>query len=162
MVNIVVMRHGEAEPLTENDSQRQLTAMGKRETLKMAQWLKNCYKPFNAIWVSPYLRTLQTAEIMLSKQGPECQLETQSLLVPEGSARRMLDIIDARLSEQPDARIVLVSHMPLVSFLVEALTLQGQTPVFSTASLCCIDYKPANGGRLLEKVAPHDLALISS
>lgn len=161
MVNIVIMRHGEAEPLTLQDSQRQLTARGKRETLQMAQWLQNCCSPFTSIWVSPYLRTGQTADIVLSTQGPECQQETLSELVPEGNPRLVLDIIDARLSEQPAARILLVSHMPLVSFLVEALTQPGETPVFSTAAICCIDYQPAAGGRLLEKVTPQDLALLS-
>ncbi|MAD74757.1 MAG: phosphohistidine phosphatase SixA [Rheinheimera sp.] len=162
MVNIVIMRHGEAEPLTELDSQRPLTAMGKRESLHMAQWLQNCYHPFTHIWLSPYLRTVQTAEIMFSKQGADCQLTTESQLVPDGSADRILTVIDATLAEQPDARILLVSHMPLVSFLVEALTQPGQTPVFNTASLCCIDYQPAKGGRILEKVAPHDVTLITS
>ncbi|HAW94197.1 MULTISPECIES: phosphohistidine phosphatase SixA [unclassified Arsukibacterium] len=162
MVNIVIMRHGEAEPFTEQDSQRQLTAIGKRESLHMAQWLQNCYRSFTYIWLSPYLRTAQTAEIMRSKQGADCQLETQQQLVPEGSVRGMLDAIDARLSEQPDARILLVSHMPLVSFLVEALTQPGQTPVFSTASLCCIDYQPAKGGHIVEKVAPQELVILSS
>lgn len=161
MVNIVIMRHGEAEPLTKHDSQRQLSSRGKRETLQMAQWLQNCYSVFSDIWVSPYLRTTQTAEIMLSKQGPSSQLQTQIELVPDGNPQKVLDLIDIRLTEQPDARILLVSHMPLVSFLVETLTQHGQTPVFSTATLCCIDYLPAKGGRLLEKVAPQDLALLS-
>lgn len=161
MVNIVIMRHGEAEPLTTQDSQRPLTVRGKREALQMAQWLQNCYSSFTNVWVSPYLRTAQTAEILLTKQGPACQLQTKAELVPDGNPTLMLDLIDARLSEQPDARILLVSHMPLVSFLVEALTQRGQTPVFSTASLCCIDYQPAKGGRLLEKMAPQDLALLS-
>lgn len=161
MVNIVIMRHGEAEPLTKQDSHRQLTARGKREALQMAQWLQNYYSAFSDIWTSPYIRADQTAEIMLSKQGPQCQLQTQTALVPDGIPQLTLDLIDAKLSEQPDARILLVSHMPLVSFLVEMLTQQGHTPVFSTASLCCIDYQPAKGGRLLEKMAPQDLALLS-
>ncbi|WP_213994780.1 phosphohistidine phosphatase SixA [Arsukibacterium sp.] len=161
MVNIVIMRHGEAEPLTKHDSQRQLTSRGKRETLQMAQWLQNCYSAFSDVWASPYLRAIQTAEIMLSKQGAASQFQTQVELVPDGNPQKVLDLIDIRLNEQPDAKILLVSHMPLVSFLVESLTQQGQTPVFSTASLCGIDYQPATGGRLLEKVAPQDLALLS-
>ncbi|MBV2127660.1 phosphohistidine phosphatase SixA [Arsukibacterium indicum] len=162
MVNIVIMRHGEAEPLIKHDSQRQLTTRGKREALQMAQWLQNCYSAFDELWVSPYLRASQTAEIMLSKQGPDCLLQTCSNLVPDGSPLIILNLIDAKLAAEPDAKILLVSHMPLVSFLVESLTQPGQTPVFSTSSLCCIDYQPGKSGRLLEKVAPQDLALIST
>ena len=57
--------------------------------------------------------------------------------------------------------MLLVSHMPLVSFLTEAFTLQGQAPVFTTAQLACIDYRPGQGGRLLERLSPQELALLS-
>jgi phosphohistidine phosphatase len=160
MVNIVIMRHGEAEPLTKQDSQRQLTSRGKREAQQMAQWLQNCYSAFTDVWASPYLRAGQTAEIMLSKQNSDCLLQTHDELVPEGNPLFLLDLIDTKLAAEPEARILLVSHMPLVSFLVETLTQPGQTPVFSTASLCCIYYQPASRGRLLQKVAPQDLALL--
>ncbi|KKO46845.1 phosphohistidine phosphatase [Arsukibacterium ikkense] len=161
MVNIVVMRHGEAEPMTRQDSQRQLTARGKQEAQQMAQWLHNCYSRFNWVWCSPYQRARQTADFMLAKQGSECQLMIQPELVPDGNPQLVLDAIDARLSEQPDARILLVSHMPLVSFLIAALTKPDQTPVFSTAGLCCIDYQPVRGGRLLEQVSPQDVLFMS-
>jgi phosphohistidine phosphatase len=161
MVNIVIMRHGEAEPMKNPDSQRQLTARGKQETLLMANWLERSYRRFNWVLTSPYQRTLQTAELLFSKQGPLCQLETLSYLVPEGNANHIRDVVDIKLSEQPAVKILLVSHMPLVSFLVEAFTQPGLTPVFNTAGVCCIDYRPEQGGRLLEKVSPHELALLS-
>ncbi|MDX1676965.1 phosphohistidine phosphatase SixA [Arsukibacterium sp.] len=162
MVNIVIMRHGEAEPLIKQDSQRQLTSRGKREALQMAQWLQSCYNGFTDVWVSPYLRATQTADIMLAGQGSDCQLLLQSELVPDGNPLIVHNLIDAKLAAQPEARILLVSHMPLVSFLVETLTQPGQTPVFSTASLYCIDYQPARSGHLMEKVAPQGMALMTS
>ena len=161
MVNLVIMRHGEAEPMSAKDSQRQLTARGQHDVNQMALWLQQHYAAFDWVWASPYLRTRQTAELMLAKQAPFSQLEIVPELVPDGDAALFKSYFDARLSEKPDARVLLVSHMPLVSFLVVAFTLPGQAPVFNTAQLACIDYRPAQGGRLLERLSPQELALLS-
>lgn len=155
------MRHGEAEPLSSQDSQRQLTARGQHEVSQMALWLQQHYAAFDWIWASPYLRTRQTAELMLAKQQPFSQFEIVPELVPEGDAALFKSYFDARISKNPDARVLLVSHMPLVSFLVEAFTVQGQAPIFTTAQLACIDYRPEQGGRLLERLSPQELSLLS-
>lgn len=161
MVNLVIMRHGEAEPLSTNDSQRQLTTRGQHDVNQMALWLQRHYAAFDWIWTSPYLRTRQTAELMLAKQAPFSQLEVIPELVPDGDAGLFKAYFDARVSDKPDARVLLVSHMPLVSFLVEAFTKPELAPVFSTAQLACIDYRPEMGGRLLERLSPQELALLS-
>jgi phosphohistidine phosphatase len=75
MVNLVIMRHGEAEPLSSDDSQRQLNAKGQHEVSQMALWLQQHYAAFDWVWASPYQRTRQTAELMLAKQAPFSQLE---------------------------------------------------------------------------------------
>ena len=161
MVNLVIMRHGEAEPMSVQDSQRQLTVRGQHDVSQMALWLQHHYAAFDWIWASPYMRTRQTAEIMVAKQAGFSQLEIISELVPDGDANIFKRYFDARLSVKPDARVLLVSHMPLVSFLVEAFTVTGQAPVFSPAQLACIDYKPTQGGQLLERLSPQELALLS-
>jgi phosphohistidine phosphatase len=52
--------------------------------------------------------------------------------------------------------------MPLVSFLVETFTKTGCAPVFETSGLVCIDYQPLAAGKLLERMAPSDLKLITA
>lgn len=157
MANIVIMRHGEAEPLMSQDSQRQLTESGKHEVTQMALWLQQHYAAFDWIWSSPYIRTQQTAQLMLAKQAPFSQLEIVTDLQPEADAALLHDYIDARLSEKPDARILLVSHMPLVSFLIENLTIAGNTPVMCTGAVVCIEYQPGSQGRLVTQLCPDDL-----
>jgi phosphohistidine phosphatase len=161
MINLVIMRHGEAEPLSSQDSQRQLTVRGQHEVNQMAIWLQQHYAAFDSVWTSPYLRTRQTAELMLAKQAPFSQLEIVPELVPDGDAGIFKAYFDARISEKPDARVLVISHMPLVSFLVAAFTVPDQTPIFSTAQLACIDYRAGQGGRLLERLSPQELALLS-
>jgi phosphohistidine phosphatase len=162
MVNLVIMRHGEAEPLSSQDSQRQLTAKGRIEVSQMATWLSQHYLAMDWVVCSPFVRTKQTAELMLAQQGAETQFEILPELTPEGDCQQVQLYINARLEQAPDARFLLVSHMPLVSFLVETFTKAGCAPVFETSGLVCIDYRPHTTGQLLERVAPSDLKLITA
>ena len=76
MVNLVIMRHGEAVAQSSQDSQRQLNARGEAEVSQMAQWLTQVYPQFDYVLASPYVRTQQTAELMLAQQGNTTQLQT--------------------------------------------------------------------------------------
>jgi phosphohistidine phosphatase len=162
MVNLVIMRHGEAEPLSSQDSQRQLTAKGRTEVSQMANWLSQHYQSLDWIVCSPFVRTRQTAELMLTQQNNSPQFEILPELVPEGDCHQVQLYINARMEQNPEARFLLVSHMPLVSFLVETFTKNGCTPVFETSGLVCIDYQPPAAGKLLERMAPSDLKLITA
>jgi phosphohistidine phosphatase len=162
MVNLVIMRHGEAEPLSSQDSQRQLTAKGRDEVSLMAHWLLQHYHSVDWVVCSPFVRTRQTAELMLAQQNSATQFEILPELIPEGDCHQVLLYINARLEQTPNAKFLLVSHMPLVSFLVETFTKNGCTPVFETSGLVCIEYQPSSStGTLLERVAPSDLKLVT-
>ena len=159
MVNLVIMRHGEAVAQSSQDSERQLNTRGEAEVNLMAQWLSQVYPPFDYVLASPYLRTQQTANLMLTQQSAATQFHTVPELVPEGDCQQIQLYVDALLGQTPEARILIVSHMPLVSFLVETFTRSGNTPIFDTAALACIEYQAGSTGALLEKVAPAQLHL---
>lgn len=161
MVNLVIMRHGEAEPQYLSDSERQLTAAGQAEVSEMAQWLHHHYSAFDRIFSSPYRRTVQTAAVLVQKGLVGQAVELNTDLVPEGNAQFVVDFLDILYAENPQAKILLVSHMPLVSFLVEAFTRSGQTPIFDTAGVACIDYHQ-HRGMLLEYACPGMIHLIKS
>ncbi|GHG68275.1 phosphohistidine phosphatase [Alishewanella longhuensis] len=160
MINVVIMRHGEAQPLAATDSQRTLTEHGRHEVQQMALWFSEAYPAFDYVWVSPYVRARETAALMLERLPQGAKLEVLPELVPEASAVKLQQRLDLLLAAEPDARVLMVSHMPLVSFLVEAFTMPGQAPIFSTASLCCIGYTTARGGKLLERNSPLELSLL--
>lgn len=155
------MRHGEAEPMASSDKLRPLTLKGADEVTQMASWLSQQHGHFDWVWSSPYLRTQQTAELMLAKQAKFSQLDLVADLVPEANAATFQSYLDACLTTKPDARILLISHMPLVSFLVAQFTDASQAPVFSPAQLACIDYQPLQHGRLIETMSTDDLGLLS-
>lgn len=155
------MRHGEAEPMAASDQLRSLTSKGVNDVNQMATWLVQQYGHFDWIWSSPYLRTQQTAELMLAKQTDSCQLELVPDLTPDADAASFQSFLDVCLASKPDARILLVSHMPLVSFLVAQFTQTDHAPVFTPAQLVCIDYKPEHNGQLVQSVSTDKLALLS-
>ncbi|MCC5852344.1 MAG: phosphohistidine phosphatase SixA [Alkalimonas sp.] len=161
MVNLVIMRHGEAEALQSTDAMRQLTAKGRSEVTQMASWLQQHYPAFDRVLCSPYTRARQTAELMVMKQPASCQLGLLSDLVPDGDPLQVQLYLDALWSTAPEQRILLVSHMPLVSFLVQGFSHAGQCPVFSTAGMACLQYQPGNRGDLLESMSPSELNLLS-
>lgn len=159
MINLVIMRHGEAQVQAATDNLRALTENGRHEVQQMALWLANTYPAFDYVWVSPYLRTRETAALMLEAQQHAAILEVLPELVPEAPAALVQQRLDLLLAAEPDARVLMVSHMPLVSFLVAAFTLPDQAPVFSTAAVCCISYDTALGGKLLERNSPLELSM---
>lgn len=161
MVNLVIMRHGEAEPQYLSDSERQLTAAGQAEVSQMAEWLHHHYSAFDQIFSSPYRRTQQTAALLVQKGLTAQAVELNTDLVPEGNAQLVVDFLDTLYAENPHAKILVVSHMPLVSFLVEAFTRSGQTPIFDTAGVACIDYHQHRGA-LLEYACPSLIQLVKS
>lgn len=161
MVNLVIMRHGDAEPHSSQDSQRQLTAKGRDEVSQMALWVSQHYQAFDLVLCSPYVRTRQTADLMLNAQPAGVRLEILPELVPEGDSHQVQLYIDALRENNKELRLLLVSHMPLVSFLVETFTKSGNTPIFETSGLVGIHYQPGEAGKLLERLAPADLALLS-
>lgn len=150
------MRHGEAQANAAEDCQRVLTAQGSREVKQIAAKLSDSYQPFDYIWVSPYVRTQETAALIKTTQQ-KAKLEIKPALVPEARAAELQTQVDLLLAEQPDARVLIISHMPLVSFLVEVFTQPGIMPIFGTATVCCIDYNPASGGTIIDTCSPAEL-----
>ncbi len=115
-MNIVIMRHGEAETYADSDAQRNLTDYGREQAKAAGLCLKNLSQNFEQVWVSPYNRAQQTADGVLSQLG-SISRETVDSLTPESSPT---DLIDA-LSTYRGGDLLIVSHQPLVSALVGLL-----------------------------------------
>lgn len=127
MADVLIMRHGEAEP-GYPDSARRLTLGGKHEAETMARWLAGRVAagelPLPRLYSSPLVRAQQTAQALCDALGTP--LETLDFITPDDSPSAVSDW----LLEQPEgAPIMLVSHMPLVGdlagLLVEGAPAQG-------------------------------------
>jgi len=106
-----LLRHGHAEPHNSRDAQRQLTAEGRQEVLQSAAQLIG--QPLQAILCSPYVRTRQTAELVVEALQSPVVVEVVPWLTPESSVRDAL----VNLAARPEGEILLVSHQPLIGEL---------------------------------------------
>lgn len=139
-MKIVILRHGEASFTAASDRERELTPRGREQTLAAGRCLVELGLSFDAVWVSPYIRTRQTADEVL-KAFPLSlsadQRETQPLLTPDNSPQ---SVVDAIATSGLDS-LLLISHQPLVSSLAGLLTQSraGYGPPMSPASMALIE-----------------------
>ena len=157
-MQIFIMRHGQASPTGASDAQRELTEQGKLEAAVMAKWLANEKPEFCQVLVSPFKRAQQTANIVMASISSSSALSTLDFITPVGSARTVHDYIDGVcVAERCDA-LLIVSHMPLVSYLVAELTIEKNSPIFQTAAIAEIDYDSDRmKGHLTRLISPNDL-----
>lgn len=116
---VTVWRHGEAE-CGANDRLRQLTSMGRDDvSAGCVQFRAACnargITPPQRILHSPWVRTIQTAKIIAAVFGP-CTVAVESALRPDSD----VPAVDAAIcADGVQEHIVLVSHQPLVSRVVD-------------------------------------------
>ncbi|WP_416308228.1 phosphohistidine phosphatase SixA [Neptunicella sp. SCSIO 80796] len=138
-MNLYIMRHGDAEQSSGKDSLRALTAKGQQEALTAGQWLQQYDHNISLALVSPYKRTQQTFAKVHQSLPSARQLTTEEL-VPDATPANVQDLLDGILLNDPGTQsVLLVSHMPLVCYLVDTFTGQ-HGPLFATASIIHIEY----------------------
>lgn len=111
------MRHGEASVNAKTDAQRPLTKMGRASVIVQSENLTVPWHDFTSAFVSPYVRTQQTASLLLQSDvykthGPIVQ--TIDCITPHSKIDQVQDF----LLQQHDEGIILITHQPLISGLV--------------------------------------------
>jgi len=151
------MRHGQANPMGSIDSERKLTEQGFSEVKVMAKWINEANLSLENIFVSPYVRAQQTANTVLNGLNASPLLTTLDFITPSGNAKDVHNYIDG-MSGMDEQSLLIVSHMPLVSYLVAELTLGHHSPIFQTAAIAQIDYDVEKmTGKLVKLISPFDL-----
>lgn len=152
------MRHGQAQEYAESDSQRALIEEGELETRVVAKFLNKEVKEADLLLVSPYLRAQQTAASLVDAMSLSVKQQTLDLLVPAGNALEVHDYLDGLLNVEKIQNVIIVSHMPLVSYLVSELTVSNDMPIFQTAAIAEIDYDVKKmKGQLLRMITTEDI-----
>lgn len=136
-MQLIVMRHGEAEGFTVNgDAQRNLTHFGNHQALVAGKILVDTGVAIDELWVSPYNRAQQTAAaVMTSLPVPETK--TLPGLTPDSSVNAVADLI-ARTDID---KLMIVSHQPLVGELIASLSGVSRyaVPMMATASMVLLE-----------------------
>jgi phosphohistidine phosphatase len=106
-MDIIFWRHAEAKELAEDalDLDRPLTSKGEKQAARMAAWLNRQIPEATRIWVSPALRTVQTA-IALDRK-----YKIREELLPNGTTDELLKAI-----HWPSLKstALVVGHQPLI------------------------------------------------
>jgi phosphohistidine phosphatase len=122
-MNLFILRHGLAvepgSPGFATDSDRPLTPKGERKLKKITQAIEKLELSFDWILSSPYLRARQTAEIVAQGLGLRKKLELNEVLIPGGSSRKLIQLINERRPTPNE--VLLVGHEPYLSDLISLL-----------------------------------------
>ena len=137
-MRLVIMRHGEAEARFSNDAQRQLTTRGYMESQSTGLWLRDTYGTFDFALVSPYIRAVQTFE-MIAPLLEVNSKEISSDLVPSGDPELVHDYVRVIAQEHQYSSMIIVSHMPLVSYLLGSFCGDNHAQLFTTAGVYVLD-----------------------
>lgn len=157
-MQVFIMRHGDAALEAASDSVRPLTHCGCDESRQMASWLNGQHVDIERVLVSPYLRAQQTlATLRDALTLPEGE-EVLPELTPGGDPALVADYLQA-LGNEGVASALVISHLPLVGYLVSELCPKEAPPMFATSAIACVDVDPASGkGTLMWQITPAKLA----
>jgi phosphohistidine phosphatase len=110
-MDLILWRHAEAEDGVD-DEQRKLTAKGRKQALKAAQWLSERLPKHYHVIASPAVRTRQTAAALAR------EFVVSDDLGPGASPESILRAAGWPRSAQP---VVIVGHQPTLGMTVARL-----------------------------------------
>ncbi|TXH63073.1 MAG: phosphohistidine phosphatase SixA [Tolumonas sp.] len=151
-MKIIVMRHGEAAHEAGRDDLRPLTEKGRKQSVKMAEWVSAELPRLDRVLVSPFLRAQQTWDAVRTCLPEPTKIEDVNDLVPYGRVEAVTDYLRAL----DDEYVLIISHLPLVGYIINDLCVNTVPPMFVTSGMAGITLE--NGiGRLDWLEGPHTL-----
>lgn len=150
-MKINILRHGIAvergNPDYLDDSQRPLTKEGRKKLNDIAKTMQARKISFDQIITSPYLRALETTEIIIKKfKIKKDRISDSPNLVPDAPVLQIIHEINAHLPKAKN--ILLVGHEPHLSSLIAYLLTGNDTGVrinLKKGGLCQLEIKTLNG-----------------
>ena len=150
-MELYILRHGLAgefgDPSYPDDSQRPLTAEGKRKMLQAALGMKALGLKFDLAFSSPYLRARQTAEIVCRQLDLLEKLQITENLEPGRDHRKL--IAEINQNDLKNKRVLLTGHEPFLSGLIAYLISGSHSPLveFKKGALCKLEAGELKYGR---------------
>lgn len=138
-MQLYLMRHGEAGYQAHSDRERTLTDAGRFQTAMMSHWLARSVKHFDLVLVSPYVRAQQTwQEISQHFEKPNEWVELDEL-TPSNDASDTLDVVLAYAEQYEAQKVLVIAHMPLLGYLVNAMLPHIEPPLFAPSGMTLIE-----------------------
>ncbi len=138
-MKLLLMRHGEAEANASTDAERELTRTGKSDNQSIARAMAERGLQPEIIIASPYRRAQQTAQIVqreLTKSATNSPaIETSDLFTPDENVMTAIRYLATRQEQT----ILVVTHNPLVSGLINMICSDAGVVRMGTSSVVEID-----------------------
>lgn len=149
------MRHGTAENLFTFDEERALIPLASKEIKSSIVQLEPYTQHFDWTIYSPFLRARQSYDIVNEVANIEDAAESGEI-TPSGDAKAFKGQLDLQLLERPQVEhLLVVSHLPFVSYFLDELAEQSNGFFFPPAAIAILDYDITTcSGRFVELVTP--------
>lgn len=156
-MQVLIMRHGDAVPDAVSDALRPLSERGRDESRQMAFWLSDQQIDIDRVLVSPYLRAQQTLSVVQSILSLPEENDCLTELTPGGDAQLVSYYLQTLAKEGTNA-VLVVSHLPMVGYLVAALCPEETAPMFATSAIAKVTVDAQTGHGVLDwKIGPTQL-----
>ena len=119
-MDLYICRHGIAVELGDGvtrDAERPLTPEGKRKLNQIGKALNLLETNIELVVSSPYVRAIETAEILYESLHVQNAMEVTEELTPNGNVRQLL----ALLRKLHPKSVLVVGHEPYLSSLIALL-----------------------------------------
>lgn len=157
-MQVFIMRHGDAALEAASDAVRPLTQTGCDESQSMANWLQHQTGAIERVLVSPYLRAGQTLDVVREAITLPKQVDVLAELTPGGNTQLVADYLQALVTEGVKS-VLVISHLPLVGYLVSELCPEEAPPMFCTSAIACITLETEGSGEFNWQMSPCNLKM---
>ena len=157
-MQVFIMRHGDAALDAASDSVRPLTVCGCDESRQMATWLKGQKVDIERVLVSPFLRAEQTLDVVGECMNLPSSVDVLPELTPCGDVGLVSAYLQALCNEGVASALV-ISHLPLVGYLVSELCPGETPPMFTTSAIANVTLDETGKGVFNWQMSPCNLKM---
>jgi phosphohistidine phosphatase len=153
---VVLVRHAHAIEAVPGlaDADRWLSGKGRKAARKVAAWLARPKRRPQAIWTSPLVRAVQTAEILASAFELSEGVSVCGELAPGRDPGDLLRAIAAHKEPTP---LTLVGHEPTLSLIATSLLSDPSWPGFRKGGVLAVEWAGTGKAERLYSVDPGEL-----
>jgi phosphohistidine phosphatase len=119
-MKITFIRHGDACPVskTYTEENRPLTEKGNSETKKVGEYLSNKKNKFDAVWISPYVRAIESKDNII-KNIEYKSLDISESLMPFEDPEVIIKKINS--SYKTTHNILIIGHQPQIGKILSIM-----------------------------------------
>jgi phosphohistidine phosphatase len=146
-MNVTLVRHGTADERAHRDRERGLTLAGRQEVRALGEMLRGAIPMPELMLCSPFVRAVQTAELLATGLAYPGVLRIERGLCPDCAPPGIVELLVALGTGQSPAitDVVLVAHEPILSAVCHLL-LGQPVPGLHRAEAVCLSWFPRAPG----------------